>query len=135
MKRTLLLLLSLIMLLGFAAVMPAAADESEYYYVNVPIIKIFPHQLGYYVIYRRAGLKTGELFIPKEWFDRRDQRAVMNTVRGKVTPYLSVMMKNGEFDHVQVMVSENIDHYTWGVLTSGSVYNDKFKVDKLTLEY
>ena len=47
-------------------------DEADVYYVNVQILKIFTHSDGYYIIYRRAGLKHAEVFIPKSWLDPKD---------------------------------------------------------------
>lgn len=110
-------------------------NESEFYYHNVPILKIAPHKLGYYVIYRRNNLKTGEMFIPKEWLDRRDQRAVLNRTEDNIRPYVSVFFRNGEFDHVKLVVAKDISHPTWGVLQVGSLYDEKFKIETLNLEY
>ncbi len=109
--------------------------ESEFYYYNVPILKIAPHKLGYYIIYRRSNLRTGEMFIPKEWLDRRDQRAVLNRTEDNIRPYVSVFFKNGEFDHVKMVVARDIKHPTWGVLQVGSLYDEKFKAETLNLEY
>ena len=88
MKKSMLLLISFVLIFGLVAALPVASTESEFYYVNVQILKIFPHKLGYYVIYRRAGLKTGEVYIPQKWFDRRDQRAgkiVNGTVQDNIS--------------------------------------------------
>ena len=105
MKKSVLVFLTFILLFGFFAALPAASEskESDYYYVNVQILKIFPCKLGYYVIYRRAGLQTGEYYIPQKWLDRRDSRAVLNLTEQNVAPYLSIMMKNGEFDHIRIV--------------------------------
>jgi hypothetical protein len=62
MKKILLILASFMLLFGIFIIQPVVAEESEYYYKNVQILKIFPSKLGYYVIYRRAGLQTGELY-------------------------------------------------------------------------
>lgn len=135
MKKTILLILAFMVLFSFFAAIPAAAEESDMYYVNAQILKIFPHREGYYVIYRRAGLKTGEAFIPKAWLDRRDQRAVFNLVDGKINPYLSFMMKDGKFDHVRIMASRDLKHPTWGVMNQGTEINDRFKIEALELEF
>ena len=44
MKKSLLLILAFILVFGCFAALPAAADESELYYINVQILKIFPPQ-------------------------------------------------------------------------------------------
>lgn len=137
MKKSMLLSLAFILVFGLFAAIPAASEakQSEYYYVNVKILKIFPCKLGYYVIYRRAGLQTGEFYIPQKWLDRRDSRAVFNLTNQNVDPYLSIMMKNGEFDHVRIVASKDITHPTWGQINQGEVPADKFNVEKLALEF
>ncbi len=135
MKKTVLLLVLGCLLFGLAASLPLVAEESEFYYVNVQILKIFPYRLGYYVIYRRAGLKTGEAYIPQEWFDRRDNRAVLNLTEQNINPYLTIMFKNGEFDHVRVVAMKDINHPSWGTISPGAPIEDKFKIEKLALEF
>ena len=137
MKKSMLLSLAFILVFGIFAAIPAASEakQSEYYYVNVKILKIFPCKLGYYVIYRRAGLQTGEFYIPQKWLDRRDSRAVLNLTEQNVDPYLSVVMKSGEFDHIRIVASKDITHPTWGQINQSTVPDDKFGIEKLALEF
>lgn len=135
MKKMTLLAISLVLLFGVFAAIPAAAEESDMYYVNVQILKIFPHRLGYYVIYRRAGLKTGEIYIPKEWLDRRDARAVLNLVESDVNPYLTFVLKGGEFNHVRISAARDINHPTWGMMPQDGGVAERFKVDTVKLEF
>lgn len=135
MKKAVLLLATFMLVFSFAAAFPAAAEESDMYYVNVQILKIFPLHEGYYVIYRRAGLKTGEAYIPQTWLDRRDQRAVMNLTDQNVSPYLSVLYKAGEFDHVRIVASKDLQHPTWGSMVERDDQADKFKIEKLDLQF
>ncbi len=135
MKKTVLLLLGFILFFGMFSLAPVASEESEYYYYNAPILKIFPYKLGYYIIYRKSGLKTGEVYIPQTWFDRRDKRAILNLNEGNFDPYLTFIVKNGEFDHVRVVAAKDIRHPSWGTFTPGSDIADKFKVEKLALEF
>ncbi len=135
MKKAVLLLVSFMLVFSFVAALPAAAEESDMYYVNVQILKIFPLHEGYYVIYRRAGLKTGEAYIPNAWLDRRDQRAVLNLTNNSVSPYLSIVYRNGEFDHVRIMASKDLQNPTWGTMVERSDQPDKFKIEKLDLQF
>jgi hypothetical protein len=135
MKKKLLLLISLVFALGIFAALPAAASPSEYYYINAPILKIFPHRLGYYVIYRRVGSQIGEAFIPLKWLQPKDQRAVLNLTTAYINPYLTFVMHNGEFDHVCITAAKDTNNATWGVLTSGTQYNDNFNIEKLDLKF
>ncbi|MBN1616114.1 MAG: hypothetical protein JW875_02285 [Spirochaetales bacterium] len=135
MKKSSLAIIALTLILGLFTVVPAVAADSDLYYVNVPILKIFPHKLGYYVIYRRAGLKTGEIYIPHAWFDRRDSRAILNLTEQNVTPYLTIVTRNGEFDHIRVVAKKNNQHNTWGTIGQNALNADKFNVEKLNVEY
>lgn len=135
MKKTAKILISLVLIFSFCALIPAVAEESDLYYVNVPILKVFPHKLGYYVIYRKGNLQAGEAFVPLKWFDRSDLRAIMHKSTDDINPYFSYITKNGEFDHIRLHVPQNIKHPAWGVLQSGSTYDEKFNADTFKLEY
>ncbi len=135
MKKTVLLMVCACILFGLAAAVPLAAEESEFYYVNVPVLKVFPWRLGYYVIYRRAGLKTGEAYIPHQWFDRRDNRAILNLISENLNPYMTIMFRKGEFDHVRLVLPKDQKHPVWGVLSPGAPIEDKFQIEALTLEF
>lgn len=135
MKKKLLVLISLVLSIGLFAALPAAAEESDFYYVNTPILKIFPHRLGYYIMYRRTNSEIAEAFIPLKWLQPGDQRAVLNLTKANITPYLTFVLKKGEFDHVRITAAMDTNHPTWGVLTSGAQYNDKFGIEKLDLKF
>jgi hypothetical protein len=136
MKKTVLLFVSLFLLFGMFAALPVASEESDMYYKTATIIKVFPHKLGYYVIYRSpTSLKSSEFFIPTEWFDRRDSRAVLNLTDQHIAPYLAILTKAGKFDHIRITLPKDVSNSVWGTLTSGVKYNDKFTAEELKLEY
>lgn len=135
MKKTIKILISLLLVFSFCALIPAVAEESDMYYVNVPILKVFPHKLGYYVIYRKGNLQAAEVFIPLKWFDRSDLRAVINKSTDDINPYFSYLTKNGEFDHIRLHLPQSINHQVWGVLQSGSKYDKNFDSNTFKLEY
>ncbi len=111
-------------------------EEADVYYINVRIIKIFSHPKGYYVIYKRAGLKKGEVFIPFEWFAASDGRAKMTRVNTRVAPYLSFFLRDGKFDHVKVAAPKLLTHPAWGTLKTPKDYNEKFEgVETLELKF
>lgn len=136
MKKSALLLASMFLLFGLFTALPVASEESDMYYTTATIIKAFPHQNGYYIIYRSpTSLKSSEFFIPKEWFDRRDSRAVLNLTDQNISPYLAIVTKGGKFDHIRITLPKDISNNVWGTLTSGVPYNDKFTATELKLEY
>ncbi len=137
MKKSSILLASLILFFSaFGVSSLAAQDSGEYYYTNVSILKIYPHAMGYYIVYRRpASLGTAEIFVPKEWLENRPTKAVLNLTSQNVGPYVTIVTKDGAFDHVRITAPSNIRDPAWGTLTSGVPYNDKFKVDTLEIKY
>lgn len=136
MKKSALLLVLMVLLFALFAAMPAASEESDMYYTTATIIKAFPHKLGYYIIYRSpTSLKSAEFFIPKEWFDRRDSRAVLNLTDQNIEPYLAIMTKGGKFDHIRITLPKDVSKSVWGTLTSGVPYDDRFTATELKLEF
>lgn len=113
----------------------AEIKESELYYVNMQILRIYTHSKGYYIIYRKSGLESGEAFIPYSWFKPQDGRAVMGNHDGRITPYLSYYTKNGEFDHIKLVIPKDPKHLIWGTLKNEHKYDDSFDIEALDLDY
>ena len=110
-------------------------EELDLYYFNLPIVKIFSHPRGYYILYRTSNLKIGEIYVPWEWMDYRDQRAVCNTVPGNIPPYISYITNNGEFFQIKIYGAANPSHSTWGRISSERVSDERFDVDTLALQH
>ena len=102
--------------------------ESEYYYFNFPLEKIYSHNLGYVVVYRRIGNQFAHTFLPREWFaamgDYRGDMVFLST--GREWPSMTVYYRNGEFSHVRLRVRHNKAHTTWGVIPLGTSINEYF---------
>ncbi len=114
----------------------AKTEEADIYYVNARIIKIYSHPKGYYVVYKRAGLKKGEVFIPAEWFAAADGRATITRVNTRVAPYLSFFIRDGKFERVKVSAAQDLRHPTWGTLKVPKKYDEKFEgVEALELKF
>ena len=91
--------------------------ESEYYYFNFPIEKIYTYRLGYLVIYRRNSNYTARAILPMEWFqsvDGKGEMVFMGT--GMEWPSMTVYYKSGEFSHVRLKVRRNKLHETWSIV-------------------
>ncbi len=113
----------------------AGTEELDLYYFNLPIVKIFNHPRGYYILYRTPSLKIGKLYVPWEWMDYTDHRAIYNTVRVGVSPYVSYVTNSGEFFQIRINASVDPRDSTWGVISSGRVPDEYFDVDTLTLQF
>ena len=91
--------------------------ESEYYYINITLDKIFPYRAGYVVEYSRGILHNGRAYLPLEWFSAAASRGEIITLpRGPAWPSMSVYYKEGEFSHVRLYVHRWVSHQTWGTI-------------------
>ena len=109
--------------------------ESEFYYYNLQIVKLLNHPRGFYILYRTPNNGVGELCVPYEWFYTNDSRAIYNTARAGVQPYISFITNNGEFYQIKVHGSADKRDGTWGEISSSRVPDENFDVDSLTLQF
>ena len=111
-------------------------SEAELYYVNVQIVKAYQHNDGYYIVYRRANMQTGEAFIPHKWFSPQDGRGEVRRINTRITPYMSVFTKNGKFEFVKVCLPvNNPRHPVWGFIQNPAEYDGKFSNETLELQF
>ena len=111
--------------------------ESEYYYVNVPIERIYAHKDGYVVSYLKGLNKIAQIYIPIEWFtDPSGKGDLVAMGSGSLWPNMTIYYKSGEFSHVRLIVRRDRRHPTWGVVplyVDSTGYFDG--VEGLYLEY
>jgi hypothetical protein len=129
--------------LTLLAALPAAAQEiadenkSPYFYVKVPIERVYPYRLGYVVEYRRGLVGRSRVYLPLEWFTGsagKGEYIAMGT--GSDWPYLTVYYKDKEFSHVRLYVRRDLRHETWGNLPMGLNLDDRFEnVTDVKLEF
>lgn len=138
---------SVLALLAFFCVLPVFAQKSaqessksgeawsEYYYVNVPLEKVYPHRLGYMVTYRKGGSQISRAYLPQKWFSRAGEKGeIIKLDGGADWPYLIVYYKNGAFSHVRLFVRNSFSHPSWGSLPAGVPGDEKFDVEELKLD-
>ena len=111
--------------------------ESEFYYFNVPIEKIYAHRLGYVVLYRKGATDIARTFIPNEWFiDSKGKGDFIGIRGGKEWPSMSVYYKNGEFSHLRLRVRVNRAHSTWGFVPLNVNIDEYFQdIEEIQLEF
>jgi hypothetical protein len=112
--------------------------DSEYYYHNVPIERIFAHRLGFIVLYRTGKLQQfARTFIPEEWFREAGGRAeLIRLGSGSEWPSMTVFYKDGEFSHVRLRVRRHRGHETWGVVPLSASIDDLFQdIEEVRLEF
>jgi hypothetical protein len=138
--------LPLLVLLGLTVfcVMPLAAQlnvpkesQSELYYVNIPIEKVYPTRLGYIVMYRSGVNKIATAYIPYQWFRAETSKAdLVQMGAGKTWPCMSIFYKEGAFHAVRLYVSAKASHQTWGTIPSNVNLDSRFEgVETLTIDY
>ncbi len=114
----------------------SAENESDMFYVNIPIEKIYPYQKGYVVLYRN-NTRLAQTYIPIEWFSGPEGKAdLIRLGSGKRWPYLTVFYQNGEFSHLRLYVRREVTHETWGNIPVGVNIDDRFEgVETIILEF
>jgi len=130
MKKIIFLLIIMVTLCQGASLFAQESrwKESEYYYINVPIEKIYVHRLGFMVIYRRAGIGMARTFLPAEWFIGSAGKGDMIGIRGGTEwPSMSVYYHNGEFSHLKLRIRSNRSHSTWGFIPMNVNMDEHFK--------
>lgn len=140
--------LFIVAFVAFVCVAPLFAQErvasgsrtgenwSSFYYVNVPLEKVFPHRLGYMVMYRRSGAELGRAYLPARWFSQAGGKGeLLKLGTGKTWPYMTIFYKDGAFSHLRVFVRGDLSHPSWGYLPQGSNIDSQFDIEELRLEF
>ena len=112
-------------------------SDSEYYYKNVSLEKVYPYRNGYVVMYRRGINGMEKAYLPMAWFTSSAGKGEIITLpAGKAWPSLSVYYKNGEFSHVRLYIHHSASHQTWGTIPQGVNLDSVFDgVEELDLKF
>jgi len=100
--------------------------ETNMYYVNVSLEKVYPTNEGYILIYRtQRGMAT--IGIPNRWFvEAAGKAGVMKLPTGSSWPSLSIFYVDGEFSHVRLYVHPMRGHMSWGNMPLGANISSYF---------
>jgi hypothetical protein len=122
---------------GLAPVLAQEDNKSDYYYVNVPIDKVYPYRRGYVITYRKGVNQQVRAYLPVEWFsDAAGKGELIYQGTGADWPHLTVYYKNGEFSHVRLYLRRDRGHETWGNVPLEVNIDEKFdNVTDLKLEF
>jgi len=108
-----------------------SAVESDYYVKTLYIEKIFPHELGYKIEYRRSNsIYLAEAYLPLSWFGRPDSPARLVYANDNSVPFVNVYWKNGEFHHLVLFVHVSFRHLSWGTLAKTEEIANEFDIDE-----
>jgi len=128
----------LLVSIGFIAltILPVTAQNqggggeypAEFYYVKVPVEKVFIYKKGYVVLYRQSGLSLGQAYIPYEWFAVDSRKGVIQYLpNGKTMPSMSVFYSKGAFHSVRLYVPQDMHNEAWGFIPFSTNLDDKFE--------
>jgi len=121
----------------FLSAQTSSWNESEYYFFNYTIEKVFMHRLGYIVVYRMASNRLARVYVPHEWFnDIGGKGEIVYLGSGKEWPSMIVYHKKGEFSHIRLRLRQNRNHESWDVVPF-NVDIDKFfeGIEEIKMEY
>jgi hypothetical protein len=91
--------------------------ESEYFYVNVNIEKIYTYRKGYIVRYRKGVNQLAITYLPMDWFTDVAGKGDLIALQAPTAwPYMVIYYKNGEFSHVKLYVRKDRAHESWGLV-------------------
>ena len=135
MKKTLLAVLLGLIIYAVPTLSAQTFKESEYYYVSVPIEKIYFYRNGYIVLYQQ-GYHLNRTYIPMEWFTNPTGKADMIALgSGSSWPTLTIYYKNGEFSHIRLYVRRSRAHETWGIVPLNVDLDSYFQnIEEIRLE-
>lgn len=110
-------------------------EHDEILTLTVQIQKVYPHRLGYKVIYDRSDLYPAEAYLPGRWFTAAAGKGEIIYSEHPSVPYMTVVWMNNEFDHVRLFVHANPADRSWGSLPSDLDLRDEFQVETLDLQF
>jgi hypothetical protein len=136
-KLFLFVVLAVLCLAPLAAQQAPKYNESELYYVNIPIEKVYPYNKGYAVVYRSGVNQLGTVYIPHSWFRHDLHKAeLLKLGPGKRKPSMSIFYKEGEFHAVRLYVARHGSDSTWGIIGSNINIDDRFEgVETLDIKF
>ena len=115
--------------------------ESDFYYVNISLEKIWPYRRGYIVQYRRGLFGHGRTYLPAEWFSSSatgggvPKGEILTLPSGVSWPSMSVFYREGEFSHVRLYVHRMHTHHTWGRVPQNVNLDSQFdNIETLVLQ-
>lgn len=133
--RALLVIVLVLVPTAFVVSQDQGNEDGRLYAITVPAQRVYPHRLGYKVIYNRTDLYPAELYLPGRWFTEAAGRAEIIYSRHPSVPYFTVFYQGAEFSHVRLFVHTDRAHRSWGALPSGEDLRDEFASDTFEIRY
>ena len=115
------------------------SNESDYYYYNFPIEKIYPYRMGYMIVYLGNSNRMSRIFVPHDWFAKIGEGSkgeIIYLGSGREWPTMTVYYNSGDFSHVRLRLRKDKSHETWGFIPLNMNLDDYFQnVEEVDLEH
>lgn len=126
----------LALVLAAAVIIPSVAQESNetktpvwdhgdnvssITYQNVRFYRIYDTLDAYVVLYEKGGVKIGTAVLPKKWTENKEgpRKMLFRKAPTKISPYMTIIKKDGEFQRVWVTVPTDRFNPIWGTAPHG----------------
>ena len=109
-------------------------NVSDLSYQNVFIYKVLDHKDAYIVMYAKQGMKVGTTIVPKSWSAQTPRKLDIRNKPKGLSPYMTVIKKNGEFLLVRMTLPLNRNDPVWGVAPNGTTVSGA-DAETLSIEY
>lgn len=129
------LVVALVVIASVSGQEQTTEEDTDLLAVTVYVQRVYPHNLGYKVIYNRSDLYPGEVYLPGRWFRQSEGKGALIRSEHRSVPYMTVFYENGEFSHVRLFVHSNPSHVSWGALPGGEDLTEEFSVETLEIDY
>ncbi|BDC95676.1 MULTISPECIES: hypothetical protein [Treponema] len=146
MKKSLIVSALLFAAMAFSASAQDSKKEQEYKYPfqeakisyhNVTVYKVLDHKDAYLVMYAKGHGSVGSVSIPKKWYEKDESnhaKLAFRPLPKGMAPWMTVVTKEGSFNHVILTMPVSRMSASWGVADSNLVVSDKDK-DSLEMVY
>jgi len=138
MKKIILLVVLAVLIQGLSLfAQESKYKESDYYYYNIPIERIYAHRLGYVIVYRKGVNQFTRTYLPIEWFtDTAGKGEIITILSGKEWPSMTVYYNQGEFSHVRLRLRRGRAHESWGLFPLNVNIDGAFKdIEEVKIEF
>jgi hypothetical protein len=129
MRRT--AVVAVLVLLACAVAFAQEKADQNVYVKSVRIAKVYPHALGYRILYFKSTLEYAEMYVPIQWFSFSGTSKA-NVIWGETAefPYFSIYYKDGKFDRILLYLHSDMHDVTWGALAPGIDLTRQFDVQE-----
>ena len=99
-------------------------------YKNVTVYRVLDQKDAYIVMYAKGHREVGNVVVPKKWYKSSPRKLAFRKLSTGMSPYMTVLYRNGEFEQVILTMPINRADSAWGVADS----NVQVNADKDTFD-